>query len=156
MTIAYLDTAAATPAGLHYKRRLLDALDVRPGHTVVDAGCGPGTDLARLADATGDGGAVIGVDHDPLMLDEARRRLANRPHVDLRAGDVARLPLASDSMDRARVDRVLQHVPDPAAAIAELRRVLRPGGRCGMAEPDWHTLAVADEDDETSRGFAAL
>ncbi|MCW6006207.1 methyltransferase domain-containing protein [Micromonospora sp. CPCC 205371] len=153
MTIAYLDAAAHTDAGVAYKRRFLDTLDVLPGQTVVDVGCGPGTDLARLADATGGEGSVIGVDRDPLMLDEARRRLADRPNIELRSGDAAHLPLASGSADRARVDRVLQHVPGPAAAIAELHRVLRPGGRCGMAEPDWHTLAVADEDAETSRGF---
>lgn len=152
--IAYMDAAAATPVGLAYKRRFVDALDVRPGHTVVDVGCGPGTDLAALADAAGTGGSVIGVDRDLRMLDEARRRLASRPTVDLRPGDIERLPFAAASADRARVDRVLQHVPDPAAAISELHRVLRPGGRCGMAEPDWHTLAVADEDEETSTGFA--
>jgi ubiquinone/menaquinone biosynthesis C-methylase UbiE len=53
-----------------------------------------------------------------------------------------------------RTDRVLQHVDDPAAAIAEARRVLRPGGLLGMAEPDWDTLVVAEEDLATSRVFA--
>ncbi|MEH1126776.1 methyltransferase domain-containing protein [Micromonospora sp. CPCC 206061] len=152
--IAYLDAAAATTAGQAYKRRFVDALDVLPGHTVVDIGCGPGTDLAALADATGTDGSVIGVDRDPRMLDEARRRLADRPNVVVCPGDAADLPLASGSADRARVDRVLQHVPDPTTSITEIRRVLRPGGLCGMAEPDWHTLAVADEDHETSSGFA--
>ena len=51
--IAYMDAAAATAVGLDYKRRFLDALEVRPGQTVVDLGCGPGTDLARHADAVG-------------------------------------------------------------------------------------------------------
>jgi ubiquinone/menaquinone biosynthesis C-methylase UbiE len=152
--IAYMDAAAGTAVGLAYKRRFVDALGVLPGQTVVDIGCGPGTDLARLADATGNDGSVIGVDRDARMLDEARRRLADRPNVDLRPGDAAALPLATGSVDRARLDRVLQHVAEPSTAIAELRRVLRPGGRCGMAEPDWHTLAVADEDHETSDGFA--
>jgi ubiquinone/menaquinone biosynthesis C-methylase UbiE len=152
--IAYLDTAAATAVGRDYKRRFVDALDVLPGHTVVDIGCGPGTDLAALADATGTDGSVIGVDRDARMLDEARRRLADRPNVVVCPGDAGDLPLASASADRARVDRVLQHVPDLATSITEIRRVLRPGGLCGMAEPDWHTLAVADEDHETSSGFA--
>jgi ubiquinone/menaquinone biosynthesis C-methylase UbiE len=169
--ISYLDDAAGTDAGAGYKRRLLRALDVRAGDTVVDIGCGPGTDLAALVAATGAGkpaesspaesspaesrpaagGLVIGVDRDPAMLAEAARRV---PAARVRLGDAHALPLAAGSADRARTDRVLQHVADPSAAVAEARRVLRPGGVLGMAEPDWDTLAVADDDVETSRGFA--
>jgi ubiquinone/menaquinone biosynthesis C-methylase UbiE len=149
--IRYLDYAATSAAGTAYKRRLLDVLDVRPGHTVVDIGCGPGTDLAKLAAATGSGGQVIGVDRDPAMALEAARRV---PSVSIRVGDAEALPLAGASADRVRTDRVLQHVADPARAMAEAHRVLRPGGVLGMAEPDWDTLAVADDDVETSRGFA--
>lgn len=154
--ITYLDTAANTAAGRDYKQRLLAALEVRPGQTVVDIGCGPGTDLARLADIVGTEGLVIGVDHEPPMLEEARRRLTDRPTVTLRLGDIHDLPLADGSVDRARVDRVLQHVTDPVRALAEIRRVLRPAGLVGLAEPDWDTLAVADEDIDTSRRFAGF
>jgi ubiquinone/menaquinone biosynthesis C-methylase UbiE len=152
--IAYMDTAAATAVGLDYKQRFAAALDPRPGQTVADIGCGPGTDLGRLADAVGRSGSVIGVDHEPRMLHEARQRFADRPNVELRQGDAHDLPLADGSVDRARMDRVMQHVLDPAKVVAEVRRVLRVGGLFGMAEPDWDTLAVADEDVETSRRFA--
>ena len=67
---------------------------------------------------------------------------------------MADLPLADGSVDRARVDRVLQHVSDPARAIAEAARVLQAGGLFAAAEPDWDTLAVADEDQAASRDFA--
>jgi len=152
--ITYMDLAAATSVGLDYKRRFVDVLDVRPGHTVLDIGCGPGTDLQRLADITGSEGAVIGVDRDPAMVAEAGRRVAGLATVSLREGDVHDLPLAAASVDRARTDRVLQHVADPATAMAEARRVLRPGGVLGMAEPDWDTVTVADDDLDTSRAFA--
>jgi ubiquinone/menaquinone biosynthesis C-methylase UbiE len=69
-------------------------------------------------------------------------------------GDIHQLPLPDNRVDRVRVDRVLQHVLDPVTAIAQVRRVLRPGGVVGVAEPDWDTLAVADEDVDTSRRFA--
>lgn len=152
--IAYLDAAAGTAVGVAYKRRFVSALDLRPGQAVADVGCGPGTDLSRLADAVGAAGSVIGCDHEPRMVHQARHRLATRRNVTLCLGDIHGLPLTGGSLDRARVDRVLQHVRDPAAAIAEVRRVLRPGGLFGMAEPDWDTLAIADEDLETSRRFA--
>lgn len=134
--IAYLDLVAA--AGRDYKRRLLDALDPRPGHTALDVGCGPGADLPSLADRAG---AVIGVDLDPAMVVEARRRTAGTA-VEVVEGDAQALPLADSSVDRARVDRVLHQVDSPARVLAELERVLRPGGLAVLAQPDWETLAV--------------
>jgi ubiquinone/menaquinone biosynthesis C-methylase UbiE len=152
--IMYMDTAAGTAVGLDYKQRFLGALGLSPGHAVVDIGCGPGTDLARLADAVGGAGVVIGVDHEPRMLAEAGRRFADRPNIELRMGDVHELPLADASVDRATTDRVLQHVHDPATALAQVRRVLRPGGVLGMAEPDWDSLVVAEENLTISRLFS--
>lgn len=52
---------AAGDAGRAYKQQLIDLLDITPGHTVLDAGCGPGTDLPSLADRVGEHGTVIGV-----------------------------------------------------------------------------------------------
>ncbi len=152
--IRYLDAAARTGVGLDYKRRLADALALAAGHAVLDLGCGPGTDLGLLADAAGPTGTVLGVDRDPAMLTEARRRLADHPTVRVCRGDAHALPVADASVDRVKVDRVLQHLADPAGAIRDLRRVLRPHGLLGMAEPDWDTLAVAHPDVPTSRAFA--
>ena len=152
--IAYMDAAASTAVGMDYKQRFAASLDLRPGQTVVDIGCGPGTDLSRLADAVGGEGSVIGVDRETRMLQEARRRMDDRPNVEFVLGDVLDLPIPDDGVDRARTDRVLQHVADPARAVKEVRRTLRPGELFGMAEPDWDTLAVADQDLDTSRQFA--
>ncbi|MBL7259831.1 methyltransferase domain-containing protein [Actinoplanes sp. LDG1-01] len=146
-----MDDAAATAVGRDYKRRLLQLLDVRAGHSVVDLGCGPGTDLGALVTASGADGNVIGVDRDLGMLAEAGRR---HPGVRLQEGNLTALPLADGSVDRARVDRVLQHVDSPDQAVNEAARILKTGGLLAAAEPDWDTLAVADEDLETSRGFA--
>lgn len=151
--VTYLDAAAASEAGRSYKQRFLEVLDVRPGHVVLDVGCGPGTDLVRLADAVGDHGAVIGVDHDPVMVEQARRRSADYRNIEVRACDAHALACGDASIDRARTDRVLQHLVDPLRALGELCRVLRPGGLAGMAEPDWDTLAIDDVDVKTSRAF---
>ncbi|NUR92162.1 MAG: methyltransferase domain-containing protein [Nonomuraea sp.] len=141
-TIAYLDQLAASVPGRAYKRRLRTLLDVRPGHTALDLGCGPGTDLAELATAVGPAGSVIGLDHDLVSADVARARLAVHPQVEIVVGDVHAIPLEDGTVDRARTDRVLQHVASPARVLAEFRRVARPGGMIAMAEPDWDGLLV--------------
>jgi SAM-dependent methyltransferase len=128
---------------------MLAAMDLRPGLRVLDVGCGPGTDLGRMAGRVGAAGLTIGVDADPAMVAEARRR-TGRPIV---AGDAHALPLGDGSVDRIRMDRVVQHLADPGRAIAEAHRVLRGGGILAVAEPDWDTLVVDDPDVGTSRAY---
>jgi ubiquinone/menaquinone biosynthesis C-methylase UbiE len=151
--IAYLDRVAATDLGRSYKGRMLDELGIGPGRTVADLGCGPGTDLGALAEAVTATGAVIGVDHDESAVATARERTAGRDNVTVRLGDLHELPLPDGAVDRARTDRVLQHVADPARALREARRVLRPGGRLVMGEPDWGTLTVDHPDGGLSRAY---
>jgi SAM-dependent methyltransferase len=149
----YLDRIAGSSGGQEYKQQALVALDLQPGQAVLDMGCGPGTDLPILAEAVTSAGSVIGVDHAATFVEEARERVADTPWVQVRVGDAHQLPLEDHSVDRARADRVIQHVEDPAAALAEFRRVLRPGGIAVVAEPDWDTLATAPGDLEVNRAF---
>ncbi|CAL9498075.1 2-methoxy-6-polyprenyl-1,4-benzoquinol methylase, mitochondrial [Streptomyces sp. enrichment culture] len=145
--------AAAGDAGRAYKRQMLDLLDIREGHTVLDVGCGPGTDLPALAERVGDGGTVIGVDRDRSMLAHARARTEGLRGVAVLEGDAHALPVAPGTIDRAKTDRVLMHVAEPADVLAQLHRATRPGARIGLAEPDWDTLIVDAEDLGTSRAF---
>ncbi|AOR32794.1 ubiquinone biosynthesis protein UbiE [Streptomyces fodineus] len=151
--VSYLDRLATSDLGRSYKRRMLDELDLRAGHRVLDLGCGPGTDLEALAQAVTPAGAVVGVDHDRNMVDAARARTAGEAVVDVRHADIHDLPMPDRTADRARTDRVLQHVADPLAALGEIRRVLRPGGRLVMGEPDWETLAVDHPDSDLTRAY---
>lgn len=145
--------AAAGTTGRAYKRDLLDLLDVQAGQTVLDVGCGPGTDLPALAELVGASGTVIGVDRDPAMLTQARRRTDDLPVVEIREGDAHALPIGPGTVDRAKVDRVLMHVAEPAGVLAQLHLVTRPGALLGLAEPDWDTLLVDSEDLDISRAF---
>ncbi|MFF3907903.1 methyltransferase domain-containing protein [Streptomyces sp. NPDC001848] len=151
--VSYLDRLATSDLGRSYKRRMLDELDLRAGHRVLDLGCGPGTDLQALARAVTSTGAVIGFDNDQTMVDAARTRIAGQAMVDVRHADIHDLPVPDHTADRARTDRVLQHVADPLTALGEIRRVLRPGGRLVMGEPDWETLAVDHPDSHLTRAY---
>jgi ubiquinone/menaquinone biosynthesis C-methylase UbiE len=153
--VHYLDAAAATDQGRDYKDHLLRALDLRAGQTVVDVGCGPGTDLAAMAGAVGQRGSVIGVDNDPVMVSRALDRSRGYAAIEVRLGDAHLLPVRDRAADRARADRVLQHLDDPRRALAELRRVLRTGGLLGLAEPDWDTLVIDCAADAAARSLAA-
>lgn len=152
--VEYLDAAARSRAGRSYKRRLLEELRLEPGQVIADVGCGPGADIGSMAELVAPGGKVIGLDSNSEMVDVAQRRYAMNSIVEVRQGDAHQLELESGSVDRARTDRILQHVDDPQAVVCELARIVRPGGLVGMAEPDWDTLVIDDEQLETSRAFS--
>jgi ubiquinone/menaquinone biosynthesis C-methylase UbiE len=94
--------------------------------SVGDLGCGTGQLAAAIAPFVAQ---VIAVDRSGDMLQTARRRLRDIPHVDLRRGDLEALPIEDGILDVATLVLVLHHLPDPAAALAEAARVLRPRGR---------------------------
>ena len=91
------------------------------------------------------------------MIAEARRRAAaaGDAPVEFRRADAAALGLPDDSVDGARVERVLQHLDDPAAAVAEMARAVRPGGRVVAAEPDWGSLVIDAGDPASAAQVAA-
>jgi ubiquinone/menaquinone biosynthesis C-methylase UbiE len=149
----YLTRLAESSVGKGYKSVAMAEMAIEPGDTVVDLGCGPGTDLVALADATGPTGAVIGIDSDPAAVDAAARVVESRPWAQAQAGDVHALDLADASADRVHTDRVLQHVADPGLVVAQARRVLRPGGRAVFAEPDYDTLVIDYADARVMRAY---
>lgn len=97
-------------------------LEALPGRSLVDVGCGEGTLLAR-AEASGRG--VRGFDSDPQMVDRARIRVQGPVSV----GELPTLDLPSEGVESVSANFVLNHVPDPLASAAEIRRILAPGGR---------------------------
>jgi ubiquinone/menaquinone biosynthesis C-methylase UbiE len=112
-------------------------LGLEPGHVVVDAGCGTGRHLPWLLE---DGRRVIAVDHSEASLTIAARHAPPDERLELRAGDVRSLPVEDGIADRALSAEVLQHVPgeeNRLAALRELFRVLRPGGRAAVIAYRW-------------------
>jgi SAM-dependent methyltransferase len=106
-----------------------------PDARVLEVGCGPGFVTERLLALVPDG-SVTGIDNDPAMIELGRQRLGERENVDLREASVAATGLPDDSFDAATARLVFQHLPDPMPALAELRRVLRSGGRLFVTDID--------------------
>ena len=116
-------------AGLDLRwRRLTAEAVVRPGDRVLDACCGTG-DLAVACARTG--GKVTGLDFSPGMLERARRKSSAVTWIE---GDLLALPFADGSFDAATVGFGVRNVADLGRGLAELARVLVPGGRLGILE----------------------
>jgi SAM-dependent methyltransferase len=119
-----------------------------PGERLLDVGCGLGEAALGLAEDLGVNGEVLGVDASEQMLRVARSNAAStHARVRFAVGDACCLDEPDDSFDAARSERTLQWLPDPAAAVAELVRVVRPGGRISLIDTDWSTFAINVGDD---------
>ncbi|WP_027942802.1 methyltransferase domain-containing protein [Amycolatopsis taiwanensis] len=103
---------------------------LRPGLRVLDVGCGPGTITSGFTPLVGDSGRVLGV--DPYFA-----QFPGESTVDFVAGSVYALPVPADSFDVVFAHALFEHLARPAEALAELRRVLRPGGRLALSTSDW-------------------
>ncbi|ANW17087.1 class I SAM-dependent methyltransferase [Streptomyces clavuligerus] len=110
-------------------------LDEGPVGTALDAACGTGRTTVAL---TARGYRAIGVDQSPEMLAHARRKA---PDAEFREGRLERLPVDDASVDLAISTLALTHLPDPGPGIAELARVVRPGGR--VIVTDLHPFVIA-------------
>ena len=110
------------------------------GGVALDVGSGPGNVTASLARAAGPDGLALGVDISEPMLERAVRNEAG-PQVGFIKADAQRLPLRDSTVDAVVSTAVLQLVPHPAAALAEMARVLRPGGRLAVMVPTAGALA---------------
>ncbi len=143
----------------------IEALDLRPGQSVLDVGCGAGQTILQLSDRVGPSGRVIGVDIAPALLDIARRRTAGRDHVQWIEGDAQRVEWPSASVDAVFSRFGVMAFEDPVAAFVSFRRLLRPSGKLAFCcwrsleenELDWLPLKAAGLDaaaDETPFRFA--
>lgn len=115
-----------------YRQRTVEALDVRPGQTVLDLGCGTGRTLPLLARAVGEGGRVVGLDLSGSALAIARERVADLPQVELVRADARRADLGTP--DRVVATFSLSMMPDPAAVAARATDALAPGGRMAVLD----------------------
>jgi arsenite methyltransferase len=147
-----------TTADVVEQRRLtIEALALQPGEDVLDIGAGPGFLACEMAAVVGASGSVQGVDPSESMLAIAaeRERARGAAPVEFRAGDALALPFGDDSFDAAVATQVYEYVDDMPAALAEARRVLRPGGRLLVLDTDWDSIVWRSSDRERMRRMLA-
>jgi len=136
----YLKRTAESPAVRRIKTQALQSLQLSPANRVLDVGCGPAVDTIEMARLVGPTGAVLGIDGDPAMVDEANRAAiaagvgAFTRHV---IGDAAALSFAANEFDACFSERVLQHLSwaDASRAAREMVRVIRLETHAHSREP---------------------
>jgi len=145
-TARHYDLASTlyTVTGIERRRsRLIDAMRLPPGGTVIDLGTGTGVNLQRLANAVGEGGKVIGVDLSPGMLARARAKTENLPQVELVECDLREFDFPSGA-DGIISTFALEFVPQYAEVLARAAASMAPGGALALMGlkypegwPDW-------------------
>ena len=119
---------------------------LRPGMRVLDMGSGPGSITVGLAEAVAPG-EVVGIDMQQSQVERARALAGERGVANVRfeVGDAYGLPFPDRTFDAVFAHTVLEYLSEPVRALAEMRRVLRPGGIVGVRDVDWGTVLFTPE-----------
>ena len=142
------EAAYKTPAAAERRHLVREKLNLQTGEEVLSIGCGPGFEPAELARVVGNDGHVHGIDRSKAMLALAERRCTDLPDVTLTNANAVDLPVADEAFDAAVAVQVYEYVEDVGAALDELYRVLRHGGRAVVYDTDFDSLVWRSTDRE--------
>lgn len=149
--IAVIAQGCGSLAHAERNRALLPLLDLRPGETALEVGCGSGALLRERAGLTGGHARLVGVDPSGMVLDQARWETeadgggASAGTIEYRRMDGRALAFPADAFDAAVCSRVLIHAEEPERIVAEMARVVRPGGHGLCIEPAHQFWAGVDD-----------
>jgi ubiquinone/menaquinone biosynthesis C-methylase UbiE len=155
---ARLERRARADDEVEARDAYLGLLGIADGQRVLDVGCGSGAVTRAIARRVGDRGVAVGLDPSPALLEVARelaREAGLGDRIELYEGSALRLPFPDRSFDAVLCATVLSHVPGGEAAIPELVRVLRPGGRLGVFDMDTDMTTFTHPDRALTRRIVA-
>ena len=129
--------AAEGLEGVARRMSAFTALAVESGLAVLDVGCGGGHLVRELALAVGDGGRAVGLDMSAEQIGVARDLCADVPAAELIEGQATNMPFEDGAFDGLASIQALEYIPDVDGALAECRRVLKPGGKAAFVSVLW-------------------
>lgn len=139
--------AYSTPDVKAQRAAVIDLLALTPGAHVIDVGSGPGFLCEAMAEQVGPEGRVLGVDISTDLIALSRQRTPP-PQLTYAEEDALALSAADESFDVAVSTQVAEYIPDTAALLGEMFRVLKPGGRALVLATDWNCVGWYSEDPE--------
>ena len=155
---ARLERAYATTDMIVQRQELRRSLRASAGESILDVGSGPGFLACELAEEVGASGRVVGVDISSAMNSIASRRVAASgfgDRAEILEGDATALAFADATFDAAVSMQVIEYLAEPDAALHQLARVLRPGGRLVIIDTDWDSLVWEATDRRRAARIAA-
>lgn len=114
---------------------------IKPKAHILDVGCGPGTITCGLANYAPEG-KITGIDSSLEVIEKAKSEAKDVSNVTFQVGQAHSLPFEDETFDIVHCHAVLVHIPDPAAAVKEMRRVCKTGGDIAAREPDLDTCVM--------------
>ena len=140
-----------------HQEPLIAPLELEPGHSVADYGCGPAFMAMEFARRVGPGGKVYGFDVNQDFVQRASQRIreAHLENVELFRIISEHTPLEDEAVDRLFCKNVLEYVPDLDATLKEQFRILKSGGLIQIVDSDWDFVVVEPWDPDTTRRFFA-
>lgn len=127
-----------------------------PGLSVLDCGCGPGSITLGIAEAVYPGNTV-GIDFGESQIAHAKAAVSgtSRGNVSFQAATCYSLPFPADTFDRVFSHALFEHLSEPARAVAEMRRVLKPNGIAGLCSPDWGGFILSPPSDALTQAVSS-
>src|ERR1700722_2910645 len=151
--LEFLDNYEPIKAGRNYS---IQKLGIAAGQKVLDVGCGIGGATIPIAVITGPTGLAAGVDLSSVMIEYALKRTANQPSIEFRVSDACALPYPEKFFDLARSERLFLYLPDRLAALKEMMRVVKPGGRVYVSDTDIDSTAICSRNRALTRKMTSL
>jgi|ERR1043165_3936385 ubiquinone/menaquinone biosynthesis C-methylase UbiE len=148
----FLEDVSQLPSILESFKTQLNWMDIKPGHQVLDIGCGIGVQAVEMAKLVGATGKVVGTDLSKAMMEIAESSYAaSGLPLQFSVADALKQPFADETFDSVRTERVLMYIKDTPAAFTEFKRLLKPKGRLVIFDTDWDALVIAHHDKSLTR-----